>query len=432
MTNSLNIDLSPYLEWPKLYVAYSGGIDSTVLLHLFASDKRLKDKITAIHINHQLHEQANRWQIHCETVCKQWGVPLVVEQLDLKGITSNIEENARNARYKAIEKIADKDGLTLLGHHLNDQAETVMLALSRGTGLTGLCGMKSTIQRGCHHFNRPLISTNKDALEAYATIHGLRAIHDDSNNDTRFRRNFFRHEMLPLMETKYPAIQQTLVRNAEVLSDINAVLNEHLSPLFEPCLNPDGSLNLVELQQHSPPYQRLLLRTWLKRFSLTASSEFLNRVIAEVILARTDRNPLISLKEMVLARFRQSLHVVPKKHLSKPLPNDTEWDDIHSPIQFASYQLSLSKDKQGESAINIPCGAKIELRKRQGGEKIYLNGQHKSLKKLFQYWSIPPWVRRQLPLLFINGELAAIPSLAISDHYAKPLHSGYYLAVNSC
>lgn len=193
-------------------VAYSGGLDSHVLVHALAGLRaELRLPVRALHVHHGLQPQADDWVVHCEAVCRQLEIPLLVEQLDLApGAGESIEAAARAARYAAIAKHLRRDEMLLTAQHRDDQAETLLLQLLRGAGLEGLSGMPGcrAWQGGWHA--RPLLDVDREALAVYARDHQLQWIEDPSNLDERFDRNYLRHRVMPLLRARWPSATTTL------------------------------------------------------------------------------------------------------------------------------------------------------------------------------------------------------------------------------
>ena len=203
-----------------VYVAYSGGVDSHVLLHFCASIKLLKDKITAVYVHHGLQAEAESWAKHCEKTAEGLGVDFLVLRVNAYAKSGESpEEAARNARYAALKSLMDADDMLLLAQHREDQLETVLLQLFRGSGLRGLSGMPERMAFGQGVMLRPLLNIPKQAINDYAQAHQLSWVEDPSNQSNDYDRNFLRNAVVPLLKQRWPAIDKTVSRSAKHCAD---------------------------------------------------------------------------------------------------------------------------------------------------------------------------------------------------------------------
>lgn len=402
--------LDQLASYEQLYVGFSGGLDSSVLLYYLFTQPRLRPKLRAIHINHGLSLNAMHWQNHCQQICQQWQIPYIPITICCDAI-ANIEENARIARYTAFAELIQLNDCLLLGHHLDDQAETVLLQLFRGAGIDGLAAIASHGTIGLGDLHRPLLNFSRQELLDYALAQQLTWIEDESNQNLRFARNFIRQTVMPLLQQKWPAVNKNLARTAmhcqqgQTNLDDLAVLD--CSTLNSPILPLHSLLDL--------PLNRLsnVLRYWLRRnqVRLPNAVTFM-RLIDEVIYASIDAKPLISWDQVEVRRYQQALYLI-KNHLTSPLVT-TPWLLFPEPLQLAQGTLRAIPAANG---FNLPQGSALEVRSRQGGEAMVYQGHTHSLKKLMQQWRIPPWQRDKLPLLYIDGQLAAVAGYGYDDRF---------------
>lgn len=397
-------------DYPNLYVGYSGGLDSTVLLHLLVTQLPDAGSVHAIHINHGLSPNAARWQLHAEAFCQQLNITCTSHELQLLP-GGNLEERARDARYDIFKSILNQQDALLLAHHQDDQAETFLLNLMRGAGVDGLSGMKSVQSLSNYHLIRPLLAFSRAQIQAYAVSHGLRWIEDESNDNERLARNFIRRQVLPLLSSYWPAATDNIVRAASHCQQAKQNL-QTLAEMDAGRLTP--TLSLTTLKQLSKPRLINVLRYWIHLQGHQLPSEkTLLRVIDEVILARPDAQPLVTFGESIIRRFQDKLYCdvnMPQREKNESLV----WPDFPSSFLLPGHLGTLIA-RPGDKGILIPPSSAVEVRFREGGETFSWRGQTKCLKKCLQQWHVPPWQREKVPLIFVNGKLAAVVGFAISD-----------------
>ena len=422
---ALQQNLSRHPPATRYWIAYSGGLDSQVLLHLCA---KLKDshpdlQFAAVHIHHGLQAAADEWAETCEATSRLLGIPfqlLRVKAMPKPG--ESPEEAARNARYEALRALLSESEALLTAQHRDDQAETLLLQLFRGAGIDGLAAMPEYTAFGPGFLLRPLLSFSRTQLREYAEEHGLAWIEDPSNRDLSYDRNFIRHEVLPLLEKRWPAVKDTLARTAKHCAEAQTQLNALAADLLKTVIQPKrGTLLLNPLRACSVPDRRLILREWLRsRGFRRPSTRVIDRVLNEALDAKPDRNPAIRWNEGEIRRYREELYlmpIIPPFHPDKIIP----WDGVatlHLPDQTGALSASLEK-RAGISLAAWRSGT-ITVRYRQGGESLRLPGRKGShdLKKLFQEAGIPPWIRERTPLIYIGDELAAVAGWWVSAGFA--------------
>ena len=399
-------------QFKKLIVGFSGGLDSTVLLHALYSQSSLRNKLLAVHINHGISPNALFWQSHCEAFCTQAVIPFISETIEFDR-SANIEEGARNARYEVFNSLLkDKDCL-LLGHHMDDQAETVLLQLFRGAGVDGLAAMMESGSFGSGVLARPLLTCSRKQLEQYAAYYELTWIEDESNQDEHYSRNFIRQKIMPSLAAKWPGVVGNIARAAGHCQQARLNLDELAIMDCSQLLSPSPRLCIESLKSLSVERLSNVLRVWLKinEIQLPAAATF-ERLIHEAVFAREDAMPLVSWDAVQIRRYKDSLYILPAQKMN--LPACIEWADFPQPLSCGDTGSCLLAQKAQEG-IRISNDAKIHIQFRQGGEPFFWHGQTKQLKKLFQDWGIPPWLRQNIPLVYINGQLAAVIGYAVSD-----------------
>ena len=406
-------DTSGYL------VAYSGGMDSHVLLHAMSGiplDPGVK--IQVAHINHGLSNNAGQWQAHCLHICDVLGLELITIPVHVEQAGS-IEARARETRYLALAGLLQPGHILLTAHHMDDQAETVLLQLFRGAGPDGLAGMPSvsTFARGWHA--RPLLGTRRSALHTYAVQHGLRWVDDDSNQDITISRNFLRQRILPELSTHWPGLIEVLNRAAANQAD-SSVLQDAIGELDLSAVQGGDhvSINLDQLSILSASRQRNVIRYWLKTQSLPVPGRTqLEQIITDMVNAAEDASPVFSSGEREIRRYRNRIYLIePPGTGTAGLP--VTWR-LDKPLALDLGCLRAVRGT-GKGLKAVLCrGDQVEVRYRRGGENIQLPGKdhHQTLKNLFQEAGVPPWYRQHVPLLFLEGNLAAVGGIWIDDQY---------------
>lgn len=301
-------------------IAYSGGLDSHVLLHAMHALKEVGALATtftlrAVHVNHQLNPLSNDWAQHCKKICVELNIPLSVEtiHIDLKPGDS-LEENARNARYAILQKYITKNSVLLTAHNLNDQAETFLLQALRGAGSKGLSAMPMKKKFGEGFLIRPLLSVSRETLAHYARENNLEWIEDDSNIDPRFRRNFLRHEVFPILKKQYPTVMENFSRSARLLAHQEKMITEVIDADFEKIKTDDvKKIQLKKIREFSDQKQHLLLRQWFTHNNLRMPNEkHLKQIQKDVINAAPDAHPVFCVGNLSMHRDRDYLFLVSK------------------------------------------------------------------------------------------------------------------------
>lgn len=401
-------------HYSQLFVGFSGGLDSTVLMHYLASSPALSAKLSAVYVNHGLSPNALLWQNHCQQISQSLGVRFIAQQVHIDN-TSNLEERARTARYEVFNSLVKANECLILAHHQNDQAETVLLNLLRGAGVDGLAAMSeySMLANG-NALIRPLLFCSRSALEAYAAEHQLRWIDDESNQDEHYSRNFLRQTIIPLLQDRWPAAIENIARTSNHCQQAKENLNE-LALLDCPELSSiQNSLHITSLLVLSPQRITNVLRAWLRKNKVKSpSAAVFARIINEVLYAKQDAMPLVDWEEHSIRRYKDKIYLdtKPQSKVSGVFP----WPNFPNPLHLGGTDYVSAV--RSTSGLVLPENATLEIAYRHGGATLKWHGQTKELKKLFQQWSVPPWMREYVPLLYVNGQLAAVVGYAISDDF---------------
>lgn len=402
--------------FPRLRVGFSGGLDSTVLLHVLAGLRaELGFVLGATHVSHGLVAGSGAWGAHCRAVCARLDVAFEERAVTVdRHHPGGLEAAAREVRRQALSPPGD-EVLLVLAQHRNDQAETVLFRLLRGAGVKGGAGMRPfSPQPGGGAVWRPLLGVPRAALEAYARAHGLDWIEDPSNGDDGFSRNFLRLRVLPLLETRFPSAVASLARSARLLDEGAGLLDELADLDLAAMRLPDGRYALGAAWALTSPRLRNVLRR-----TLALAGERLPDEQRLVELERQFRRPSAQqgwrgeLAGMAVCVYRAAWWVEGRR--PDEAPQACDWrgqptvDWWGAPLRFVAI------DGEGLSAARLAAGA-CQLRRREGGERIALQpgGPLRSLKNLFQEAGVPPWLRQDLPLLWVDGQLAWVAGVGVA------------------
>lgn len=471
------------------WVAYSGGLDSTLLLYLASvllAERKVP--IRAIHINHQLSPNAQTWQHQCQQVASTLGIDLVVEQVNVVTQGQGLESAAREARYQAFAKHVPLGAVLLQGHHLNDVAETILFRMMRGAGVAGLAGIPRQRQvplpadnlslqknaaanvepmSGTYQIYRPLLDVSRQSIETLAANLRLTWIEDESNDSLEFDRNYLRHQVMPVLTARWSSALTSLGQVAQ-----NCRESEELCQLQAQrdlqSIKVGGGLDIQQLLLLTQAQQHNVVKFWLNDCGLGFPGRHqFEKIWTELIPAREDAQPGLHCPGGELRRYRQHLYyhrpsmaadvdalaiavggcvTIQSTRLELIGLEDFESKYIKLGIGFLGEGTSggsgkwsmdsLTKGNLVWSKIRLPIpGSNLTVRQRQGGERIrLLNRDSKMLKKLFQEAAVPEWIRNSYPLLYLNEALIAVPGIAVAEGYQMTANdvgaeSGVWVAV---
>lgn len=399
----------------QILVAYSGGLDSTVLLHQLVQWRAQLPALSlrAIHIHHGLSTHADAWVAHCEAVCAQWQVPLVVERVTLAEAGLGIEAHARQARYQAFAQTLLPGEELATAQHLDDQCETFLLALKRGSGPAGLSAMAAVTSFAGTRLIRPLLTQSRNALEQWAREHQLRWIEDESNQDDAYDRNFLRLHILPRLQQRWPHFADATARSAALCAEQESLLDELLAEELSACITVNGTLALTPLMGMSEVRRAALLRRWLaKQNAPMPSRDGLERLWLEVAMAREDASPCLRFGEFEVRRYQDQLWWI--KSVAGQRDAVLHWPRGQSslvlPAELGIVRLQpggeLRMPREDERvSIRFTASGLLHIVGRNGGRK---------LKKIWQERNVPPWRRETTPLLFYGETLIAAAGVFVT------------------
>ena len=393
----------------NFYVAFSGGVDSSVLLKLMAD---LRDEhsfsLTALHANHNLNSESDEWSTHCENICKTLNVDFRSASLELD---SSSELAARNARYEWFSKQVKYGDVLLTAHHKQDRAETFLFNLLRGAGSTGLSSMRPKRRLFSAWLARPLLQATKADIQEYAELSGLHSIEDPSNKDQRYSRNAIRHSLIPEIERHRPDAIQNIARAAENLEEENGLLREiAISDLVDVREQPDHpvdrshALCIDDMAYLSTARKSNLIRFWLSSLRLhTASKRFMANIIDAIEHPPTSTTVLQE-GGMQFRFYRGFMYVMPA-NVIVPQFDAISWRNVSQPIDIFESKWRLGATDKLLDLVKHKSDAQIRLVERASliNPKA-LHGHSLNMKKWMQEMDVPPWRRSALPLLMLKSK----------------------------
>lgn len=411
--------LQPWLASRAFCVAFSGGMDSTVLLHAVVqlAKKYPLPPLRALYIQHGLQAAADAWPAHCQQVCAELQIPLTVIEVRIEQAAS-VEQAARDARYAAFAQHVQKDEVLLMAQHLDDQAETLLFRLLRGAGVSGLRGIPLTRHLPVGQLLRPLLDISHRDLQSYARQQQLRWIEDPSNMSDDFDRNYLRRQIVPALQKRWPSFRVNLQRTAQHMGEAQQLLDElAVQDLHRAQLQPDllwlrlPCLNLAMIRELTLLRQKNLLRYWLADFTLQPDSAHWQswQTLRD---AKVDASPVWRLQQGALMRSQEALYWLPDGWLTPPPAIDL------SITQAGHYELPDNGYLVVSGELSVP----LRVAYRQGAERLFIAGRgHRDVKRLLQEQGIPAFLRARLPLLFQGQHLLAIANL---PHLIDPSLAG--------
>lgn len=396
------------LRVSKIWVAYSGGLDSHVLLRSLVELKPPNVKLAAIHVHHGLQAGADEWVVHAKQICEALQVPLEVEYVKIDN-GQNIESAARHARYQAFQKWVQPNELICTGHHQRDQAETCLLNLMRGAGLEGLSAMpvwrrlnqQDDLADHQAWLVRPLLNTSYAAIQDYANQHELSWVEDPTNQHIEFRRNFIRHQVWPLLEQVWSNPQAKIAQASAHQAEAAELLQDLAQTDLAEIKYSATRLNWHQLQKLSWSRQKNVLRYWFKHFHhLSIDQASLDWLRFDAFNENLNAQPKRRFKQAEIRRYQDWIYLLDKSAIRAPfnvlIQQDSDWAK-----QGIKLMPTLGS---GLAERWLKSGHEVRLRSLREEDEL----NRESLKKWFQHERIPPWERHNWPVVEINSKLAVI------------------------
>ena len=390
------------------WVAYSGGRDSSVLLAVLARLRpRLRLELRAVHIDHGLHPASVEWGAHCARRCAGLGIPYDLRRVRVEPAGAGREAASRTARYAALAELVRPRDLVLTAHHRDDQAETLLLALLRGSGVQGLAAMPRIAPLGAGLLVRPLLDWPRADLHGLAQTLGLDWIEDPSNQDLSLDRNFLRARVLPLLAERWPAAGRTLARSAGHCAGAAELVGRYAEQVMAgvPGTRP-GTLSVAGLLGLAPAICGAVVRQWIVgRGFVVPDTRHLGRIRVEILPARPDASPLVAWPGCEVRRYRDDLFALaplPPRPGPDPIPWATPTLDLPPGLGYLRVGDGGPTDLRGCGPLRVLFGVPGLMCRPQG------QGHHRPLKHLFQEAGVPPWLRGYCPLVFAGDRLVAV------------------------
>lgn len=422
---------APIADWPAAlqdamaslpsaatcWIAFSGGLDSTVLLNLCVQWHRAHphqwQSVRALHINHQLQPNAEIMAQHCQQACVDLDVTCVVEQVRVTPSPGEgVEAAARKARYRVFRQHVQQGDLLLMAHHADDQAETVLFRLLRGAGPRGLAGIPRQRAVGAGQLCRPLLGVNRDRLQTWAAATGLKWIDDPSNLSDHYDRNFLRLRVMPLLRQRWPSLTARLARSAGHCDESQQLADQLARLHYQQCATDAGQLQVSALAALAWVAQKNLLRWWLAQAGFTPpANQRLQEGLRGLMTAAEDRQPRLDGDGYSIVRYRGLLCIVSAS--SVPLPEAPVRLQPNRPLAWPGGYLLLDWVGAGPPIEPAPP---LMVMRREGGERAQFHpgGPRKTLKHWLQDKGIPPWERDRLALVWQGENLVAIGGLWVA------------------
>ena len=417
----------------RLWVGCSGGLDSMVLLDALAASVPAK-RIAVVHINHQLSSNADRWQQVIATRAEQLGCHFEAHTVACQATGKGVEAAARQARYAVFESLLGEGDLLLLGHHADDQLETLLYRLLRGAGLRGLAAMPARRSLGRGALWRPLLNLPRQTLEHYAARRQLSWVDDESNASEQFDRNYLRQQVTPPLRQRWQQWHLPLARTTAHLREGDLLLTELATIDLQSCgvrgENGGYSLSIALLEQLAPHRQRNMLRYWPERavgVGLASTAE-LDELYTAILGARDDAQPQLCGQGYCWRRFAGRLYMLAATGGNEPLAEYSLSWPLHTlPARLSLPDGSVLVATAAETAVGVEPLLRgdlkqLSVRPREPGVRSRPVGRQSSasIKNIFQEQAVAPWLRTSTPLLWSGEQLVAVGGLWIEADSAAP------------
>lgn len=402
---------------PRILVAYSGGLDSSVVLHAFhQAREHFNFELEAVHVDHQLQQVSSEWAAFCEKQCAQYRINCHFEVVQIDQASGeSLEALAREARYQVFENLMDVRTYLITAHHADDQFETLLLQLLRGAGPKGLSSMSGGRNFSFGQHLRPLLNISRAQLESYAHKHALEFVSDTSNYDVRFDRNYLRNELIPVIKKRFPGAQKAVLRSVRHIAIEHEMLSGFLNNLLNEICHKNV-LNLLQWKKYELNLRSLLVRHWLSSEGVQMpSTKILETILLQLGAAHGESKTLIKWGNVEIRTYANSAYLL--KHIDEIIYREQSATPLN-----ASESILLMHD-YGQFSFKCKCPNSPELRLgfRSGGEKLRLSGHthHISLKQLLQKKKVLPWMRSRIPLLFEDQDLVAVGDLWLNADWLE-------------
>lgn len=410
------------IQHPRLWIAYSGGVDSHVVLYMASlfSTAFQPIQLSAIHVNHGLQKEADSWAAHCQSVCDDLGVPLIIETVDIdndKG--EGLEAAARRVRYRVFSNYLQQGDILIQGHHADDGIETFFLNLFRGSGPAGLASIPQKRDCGKGKILRPLIHCTRREIIDYACENNLSWIEDPSNEQTHFDRNFLRQEIIPVVRKRWFSLEKSIRQVIEHNRHSSDLLEELAEIDLNACAGSGNSLQTESLKTIGDERRYNLFRFWIKKQGyFPPGRRKLMQGVSDLLYAAQDRQPELIGEGYSLRRYQGEIFLV--EILPDFDPGRVFPVSVGEALSIEGIgQVSLEQGEFPGLSLDLESRADLTIRFRQGGEICLPSKRccHIEIKNLLREKQVPPWMRDRVPLLYAGEEIAAVGDLIITEPY---------------
>ena len=409
-------------------VGFSGGADSTALLHAISKiSPQLDTPVSAVHVNHGIHPEADTWQRQCEVFCLQHGIDLTCLKVELSNCSGKgMEAEARHLRYEAVSDLLKPQDCLLTAHHADDQAETLLLNLMRGSGVDGLTAMPECRPLGHGFLQRPLLRFRNSALKEYLRENDIVWTEDPSNHHLNHDRNFVRHQVIPLLEQRWPKVNQRLLLTRDAMADARNLLESLADDYLGSNLPHPFVLKITPHCLTNPELIKLVIRRWIKEAGAAGIPVYkLDSFCDQLRLTSSDHKVSVQWDGWLLRWYKNQLWLHTTKGIL-PCPV-VKWPKGKGEVELGKDvgQLVLLTGTRSNQQPDHGNGKSPDGEFSVGGRGntheavISLGGHHKSLKNLFQSTGIPPWLRDSIPLCKLDGELVAMGDWCFNEGFAS-------------
>ncbi|MCM2679141.1 tRNA lysidine(34) synthetase TilS [Echinimonas agarilytica] len=416
------LDAAATCGFQHVLVALSGGKDSSAILHCASQYVKANPNLTisAIHVHHGLSPNANEWQALCQHYCDDLGVELTCESVSVtKGARQSLEALAREARYQVLARHVTSHTLMLTGHHQDDQIETFILALKRGSGLDGLSSMPALNEFSQGFHCRPWLMQSRSNIETYVAEHQLPFVEDESNQDQQFDRNFIRHSVLPLLNKRWPSFNQTASRSIQLLGSQRELIDQYSLLDMQRC-QQHQALGIEDLSALPELRRNNAMRMWLRQLHAPLwSSSQLQQAWDAVALAREDAMPKLQWHGWQLQRYQGLLYATPCK---QAILIDRVWNWPNK-LELAGSDDLLMADSSVSAGIRPPMTGELVSVKFGCPGSLRVQPSTRSgsrpLKKVWQEYGVAPWIRASIPMIFYGDVCVAAVGYWVEKSYAS-------------
>jgi tRNA(Ile)-lysidine synthase len=395
-------------EIERVVLAFSGGVDSCVLLHSLQSKSR-PYKVELWHINHGLQDIAGKMEVFCKSVADKYKLDIEVSHLTLDPDAGNLESKARQARYELFERVLTPADCLLTAHHADDQAETLLQNMLRGSGSAGLRGIAYQKSVGRSTLLRPLLDISRTEILAYAKKYRLEWYDDPSNASLRFNRNYLRHQVIPKIKDRWPGYLDSIRSVVSIQAETQQLLDKLGGQDYELVQHRGGPENndllcCKSLLQLSLPRQKNLIRYWLNKNDCASLPHNRLNELMRQINSRAGSLPVVQGSGYELRIYNQCLFIV-HQHCLEPLLETYDFGNS-SRLKIDEIDLDIERESILKRVKRKDSGQTIKLKFRLNDKDS--NPDTHRLKRLFQKHKIPPWKRMITPQVYLDDELVGL------------------------